>query len=252
MALGFVRPARPDDADGIARIQLSTWRVAYRRMLPRHVLDQLDESFLARGWREAIEAPPSARHRVLVAVEQAQQSYLVGFAATGPADEQALAPGEKPDALGDGVAAVTDLLVEPRWGRRGHGSRLLAATVDLWREDGFTAAVAWAYEGDPATRKFLASAGWEPDGAARALDVEDMLVPQLRLHVSLPAGEGTAGEGAAAGGGATTGGGGTAGERAAAGAGATAGGGGTAGDAPSGAGAPAGNGAPTTDGEMPG
>ena len=36
-----------------------------------------------------------------------------------------------------GTAAVTDLLVEPRWGRRGHGSRLLAASVDLWREDGF-------------------------------------------------------------------------------------------------------------------
>ena len=35
------------------------------------------------------------------------------------------------------VAAVTDLLVEPRWGRRGHGSRLLAASVDLWRTDGF-------------------------------------------------------------------------------------------------------------------
>src|SRR3954447_10388268 len=38
MALGFVRPARPDDAEEIARIQLSTWRTAYRRMFPAHVL----------------------------------------------------------------------------------------------------------------------------------------------------------------------------------------------------------------------
>ena len=37
-------------------------------------------------------------------------------------------------------------------------------------------------------QKFLASAGWEPDGAGRALDVDDMLVPQLRLHVSLEQG----------------------------------------------------------------
>ena len=36
------------------------------------------------------------------------------------------------------LASVTDLLVEPRWGRRGHGSRLLAASVDLWRADGFS------------------------------------------------------------------------------------------------------------------
>jgi GNAT superfamily N-acetyltransferase len=185
MTLGYVRPARPEDAAEIARIQLATWRVAYRRLLPRHVLDRLDEAWLGNRWSAAIEAPPSDRHRVLVAVEQAEQSYLVGFAASGPPDEQSLAPGEPADVLGADLVAVTDLLVEPRWGRRGHGSRLLAASVDLWRSDGFGTAVAWAYEGDPATRKFLTQTGWEPDGATRALDVDDMLVPQLRLHVSL-------------------------------------------------------------------
>jgi GNAT superfamily N-acetyltransferase len=184
MALGFVRPARPEDAAEIARIQLATWRTAYRRMFPPHVLANLDEAYLARGWTEAITATPSPRHRVLVAIEQGEAaSTTVGFAASGPADEQALAPEE--DALSDDVVAVTDLLVEPRWGRRGHGSRLLSACVDLWREDGFKSAVAWAYDADQAMQKFLTSSGWEPDGTGRALDVDDMLVPQLRLHVAL-------------------------------------------------------------------
>ncbi|WP_432957438.1 N-acetyltransferase family protein [Micromonospora haikouensis] len=187
MALGYVRPARPEDAGEIARIQLATWRVAYRRILPRHVLDNLDEEYLARRWSAAVQEPPSGAHRVLVAVEQAEQSYLVGFAASGPADAESLAPNEPAEALGSGVVAVTDLLVEPRWGRRGHGSRLLAASVDLWRSDGFDRAVAWAFDADTATRKFLTGAGWEPDGAARALDVDDMLVNQLRLHVAVPA-----------------------------------------------------------------
>jgi GNAT superfamily N-acetyltransferase len=111
------------------------------------------------------------------------RSRVVGFVATGPADDAAAAPQEKP--LPETTAAVTDLLVEPRWGRRGHGSRLLSAAVDLWRGDGFDTAVAWAYDDDPATRKFLGSAGWEPDGATRALDVDDLLVRQLRLHVAL-------------------------------------------------------------------
>jgi GNAT superfamily N-acetyltransferase len=184
MALGFVRPARPEDADEIARIQLTTWRTAYRRMFPPHVLANLDEAYLARGWAEAITETPTARHRVLVAVEQGESATtVVGFAASGPADEHALAPGEK--ALGDDVAAITDLLVEPRWGRRGHGSRLLAASVDLWREDAFKSAVAWAYDADKAMQNFLISTGWEPSGATRALDVDDMLVNQLRLHVAL-------------------------------------------------------------------
>jgi GNAT superfamily N-acetyltransferase len=215
MAIGFVRPARTTDADDIARVQLSTWRTAYRRLLPRHVLADLDAEWIAAQWRDAIEKPPSPRHRVLIAIEQAGppltpdptsaeivadagreevdagreevNAHMVGFVATGPADEEALAPDETP--LADSVAAVTDLLVEPRWGRRGHGSRLLAAAVDGWREDGFDTAVAWAYDEDRATRAFLTSAGWEPDGATRALDVDNLLVRQLRLHVSLVSAE---------------------------------------------------------------
>ncbi|NLU79973.1 GNAT family N-acetyltransferase [Micromonospora sp. HNM0581] len=186
MSLGYVRPARPEDAAEIARIQLATWRVAYRRLLPREVLESLDEESLAERWDASVRQPPGDTHRVLVAVEQAEQSYLVGFAASGPADAEALAPNEPADALGADVVAVTDLLVEPRWGRRGHGSRLLAASVDLWRESRFDRAVAWVFEGDQASRKFLTTAGWEFDGAGRALDVDDMLVPQLRLHVAVP------------------------------------------------------------------
>src|SRR5215467_8953969 len=183
MAIGYVRPARPGEAAEIARIQLATWRTAYRRLIPRQVLDGLDEATMAEQWAEAITAPPTPRHHVLIAVEQAERDHTVGFVATGPADDDALAPDEKP--LPDTVAAVTDMLVEPRWGRRGHGSRLLSAAVAMWRADGFDTAVAWVFEQDPATRRFLTSAGWAPDGEARALDIDDLLVPQLRLHVLL-------------------------------------------------------------------
>ncbi len=138
--------------------------------MPRHVLAQISEDFLSQRWSEAVTSPPDPRHRVLVAVEQSKQDYVVGFTASEPLD---------------GVASMIELLVEPRWGRRGHGSRLLAASVDLWRADGFTEAVMWAFEQDAAMTKFLTSAGWAPDGSYRELDVDDMLVPQIRWHVSL-------------------------------------------------------------------
>jgi len=183
MAVGYVRAARPDEAARIAQIQVVTWRTACRRILPRRVLDELDEEWMADRWHAAITQPPSARHRVLVAIEQAEHAHLVGFAASGPADAQAGVPGEEPP--GPDTVAITDLLVEPRWSRRGHGSRLLAASVDLWRDDGFATAVAWVFEADRVTRGFLTSAGWGPDGARRALDVDDQLVPQVRFHTGL-------------------------------------------------------------------
>ena len=195
MTLGFVRPARIDDVVEITRIQLTTWRVAYRRLLPQHILDQLDEDWITRRWRDAIADTPTPEHRVLVAVEQQESpgtgptsAYVVGFAASGPADDTALAPDEDHTVLAK-AAAITDVLVEPRWGRRGHGSRLLAASVDLWRTDGFTTALAWTFADDRVTRRFLESSGWAPDGVSRSLDVDDLLVPQVRWHASLEAEE---------------------------------------------------------------
>jgi GNAT superfamily N-acetyltransferase len=76
-------------------------------------------------------------------------------------------------------------LVEPRWSRRGHGSRLLAACVDHWRSDGFIRALAWAFAADSTYQAFLTSAGWQHDGAARALDMDGTLVDQVRLHTEL-------------------------------------------------------------------
>ena len=72
----------------------------------------------------------------------------VGFAAVGPSAEEDARPGE---------AAVAALLVEPRWGRRGHGSRLLAAAVDHLRADGVTRLVAWVPDGDRASAAFYES-----------------------------------------------------------------------------------------------
>lgn len=175
MADVSVRPASPDDAPSVAAVQVRAWREGYVEVLPLAVLAGLDEAAMAPGWRAAAAAPPSPRHRLLVAVEGGQ---VTGFAASAPAEDDDLA-----------AEATTELLalhVDPARGRAGHGSRLLAATVDLLREDGVASAVTWVLAGDRVTRHFLQAAGWAPDGATRDLDM-GTLVPQLRLHTDLRA-----------------------------------------------------------------
>ncbi|MGB8650283.1 MAG: GNAT family N-acetyltransferase [Mycobacteriales bacterium] len=173
MADVSVRPARPEDAERVARVQLSTWRTAYGDLLPQDALD-LPLVQVAAVWLNAIEAPPSPQHRVLVALDGGE---LVGFAASEPTTDD--------DLLVLDAVELTALLVEPRWGRRGHGSRLLAACVEHWRGDGATVAVHWAFEADTVTAGFLESAGWAFDGLGRGLDTGPQVVPQRRLHVGL-------------------------------------------------------------------
>lgn len=188
MAEVAVRPAVAADAGEIARIQLETWRLAYAEQLPDGALDGVGADAAAARWEEAVTQPPTPEHRVLVAYEKAAngQTTTVGFAASTPADP---ADVEVPDgqSLHDAktTVAIPTLLVEPRWGRRGHGSRLLAAVVDLARADGAEHAVTWVLSGDSASQGFYASAGWEPDGTVRELAAGGELVREVRLHTSL-------------------------------------------------------------------
>lgn len=176
MADVSVRPARPQDAELVAHLQLSTWRTAYADLLPAEVLDAPLKQ-VAAVWLNAIEAPPSDRHLLLVAQERDQ---VVGFAASQPVpDDEGLEPAV--------TSELATLLVEPRWGRRGHGSRLLAASVEHWRHAGTTLATTWVFERDQVTRGFLIAAGWEADGLVRGLDVGPRVQRQSRFHVDVSA-----------------------------------------------------------------
>lgn len=180
MAEVSVRPAHPDDAAEIARIQVATWQVAYQRWLPPSLLAAVDAEQARQRWHSAVAQPPTPRHHVLVALEQ---QWRVGFAAFGPpeTDEADPAPVVDPQR----TAQLYALHVEPRWGRRGHGSRLLAATVAALREEAVVTALIWVPEPDAATATFLTASGWERDGYGRTLHTGDGEITELRWHTDL-------------------------------------------------------------------
>lgn len=173
-----VRPASPADADEITRVQRIAWRTAYRTLLPAALLDDWDDEAVAVGWASSLRSPPTPAHGVLVALEG---SATVGFLAHGPAE---VTP-EDPASPDGPSAEVTALLVEPRWGRRGHGSRLVAAAVDLLASTGVRRLQMWVPREDPVTSRFLESAGWAPDGWSRTLDAGTTTIHEHRWHALL-------------------------------------------------------------------
>lgn len=168
-----VRLARTSDVDDIARVQVRSWRASYAGILPAEVLDALDESDIALEWGRALLRP--GPHRLLVATDGT--GAVVGAASIGPSgdpdagDDPALAPGE-----------VGLFVIDPDAWRQGHGSRLLAACVDLLVQGGHFEAVTWVPLADEARRAFLQSAGWGPDSAYRDLAVtDDATVREVRI-----------------------------------------------------------------------
>lgn len=172
-----VRVGWPDDAAGIADVQVRAWREEYADVLPAEVLTALDPEDFAAAWHASLAKPKDARNRVLVALER---NAVRGFALTGPASD----PDTDPVADGE----IVELTVDPTQTRQGHGSRLVQACAETLKADRFTRVLVWLASTDDVRRSFLTEAGFAPDGAHRELDLHgdgSVLVKQVRLHADL-------------------------------------------------------------------
>ena len=166
MAVATVRRAVDADVDALVRIQSDTWRAAYTELVPAAAIAELTGPAARDTWRSAIEA--GGGFHVFVASEG---EWTVGFCAAA----------HYAGADGAAIAEVSTLLVEPRWGRRGHGGRLLAAAAEALRGHGATVGWAWVPEADAVSRAFYGHAGWTADGAVRGLDTGSGTLREVRL-----------------------------------------------------------------------
>ena len=174
MADAGVQTATAADLSEIVRIHRETWRLAYAELLPPDVLDALDAD---DAWALAVQSGA-----VLKATEG---EWTVGFvvASKAPDDEVARADGTLPEDAG--TTALVSVLVEPRWGRRGHGTRLVAEAVKRLAETGATRGIAWVPEADKASRNFYERLGWTGDGTVRTLDAGGRPLREVRVSGAL-------------------------------------------------------------------
>jgi GNAT superfamily N-acetyltransferase len=138
-----VRPAVPDDADGIAEVHIRTWQETYAHLLPAAYLDGLDVSARAEQWRGSLGDSTGAP--VFVALDG---DRIVGFALAGPArDEDPPRPFQLYAINMVGSAHGT-----------GAGQALFDAAV------GGSPAYLWAADDNPRAEAFYRRNGFTRDG----------------------------------------------------------------------------------------
>jgi ribosomal protein S18 acetylase RimI-like enzyme len=132
----LIRDARPDDAAGIARVHVESWRSTYPGLVPAHYLVGLSEGAAAMRWANAVQARGPGRG-ALVAVDA--RDRVIGFSTYGarrvPID---VFSGEfyaiylSDDAKGQGI-----------------GRRLMAAMAERMMLGGIRSAVVWCLRDNP-------------------------------------------------------------------------------------------------------
>jgi GNAT superfamily N-acetyltransferase len=158
-------------------VSLASWQGPYAGLLPAGALDGVTVDDLAAQWRTTLTSLPTSRHLVVVALEG---TVIVGHALAEPASD--------PDATGaEEGSELVDLVVHPDHHRRGHGSRLLAAVVDIARSTGVVELTTWVLDTDAPRTSFLRAAGFAEDGAERTLDTGPgtTAITQKRLAAAL-------------------------------------------------------------------
>jgi len=166
----LVRKASEYDATRIAEIQVGTWQVAYRGLLPDDYLDGLDPVRRTVVWKGLLSA---AQGVVFVAMKD---SHIVGFCDVLPSRDAA-APPE--------IAEIAALYVEPSaWGT-GAGRSLVASAVEYARDHGFVVLTLWVLSTNTRARRFYEKAGFSPDGAEKSEERSGVSLHELRYRLDL-------------------------------------------------------------------
>ena len=142
----FVRPAIPDDAEGIAKVHVKGWQEAYVGQLPQHVLDRQSVPARLRMWSGLLQESPASRW-TFVAIDPA--AGIVGFVG-----------GVRAQPTMYGAAfKVPVLYVLHTHLRRGLGRKLMHALGEAMAGQGAGAVALWSLASNQSARAFYERIG---------------------------------------------------------------------------------------------
>ena len=141
----LIRPATIADTEGIAHVQVDSWRTTYAGMLPDAYLAQLDWRERAAMWRSRLnnETTPTYLY-----VAETRSGQVVGFAAAGQERSH--------DPVYTGELYAIYLL--QMFQQQGLGRLLLTAVSDRLLQAGHHSMLAWVLKENP-NRKFYSAIG---------------------------------------------------------------------------------------------
>ncbi len=160
------RKAEPDDAPAMARLITLAWQNAYRGILSDALLDGIDAEERSGRIRSAIGSGREFQYYVLEA-----SGEIAGAAAVCACRDEDL----------PGAAEIAVFYIRPDLQGRGYGQEMMRRTLKEIQPPGGPPAALWVLRDNAAARAFYEKAGFQADGAEKALPgLEDAVTVRYR------------------------------------------------------------------------
>lgn len=162
----IIRPARPEDANAIAGVRVTSWQATYRGVVPDSYLDAMTPAESADRWR-AVAAGEVPGTELLVCDVDAT---IMGFAAYGAA---------RPPDFGYGGELYATYYLPQAMGK-GYGTLMVREVVRGLRRLGHADMIVWVMEANARGRAFYESIGAAlVSGGQQSLEIDGRTLWEL-------------------------------------------------------------------------
>jgi ribosomal protein S18 acetylase RimI-like enzyme len=168
-----IRDACAHDAGDIAHVHVTTWRTAYRDLVPDWYLEGLDVARRTEVWRRLLSDKANGLRTFVVE----SGDRIIGFASTSPSRDEDV----DPQVTGEVLAIYVD---PGSWGA-GAGRLLMDVACTSLAGSGFRDATLWVLEGNARARGFYEIHGWQADGTVKHDDSRGFPVTEVRYRCEL-------------------------------------------------------------------
>ncbi|MGO3365879.1 GNAT family N-acetyltransferase [Agrococcus casei] len=168
-----VRAATADDAAGVARVHVDSWRATYKGLMPDAVLDGLSVDNRAAGWRRWLSGDADRNpegHQCIVAVDAADS--VLGWTTFGHGRDKGW----------EGFGEIAGIYAHPDAWSSGVGHALMEQAMIALAQAGFSGAYLWMLAGNARALRFYERHGWAADGGEKSeTHSSGHLMRELRL-----------------------------------------------------------------------
>ncbi len=168
----IIRPAKLEDAAGIAIVHVQTWQYAYKGLMPDSYLNSLSIEKRTEKW----QANLSKTDDNVQAFVAELNDQIIGFCSVGKCRDE---------DMDSQTGELWAIYVSPNYMRQGVGTKLMNAGLIHLRKLGFQKATLWVLVENVKTRKWYEGKGWIIEGKTKSEPREGFELDEIRYLIDL-------------------------------------------------------------------